>query len=168
MSWLSKILGYVPKKERAGISLNCHEPWWEVSGFEDFSAFLRSLEELFQSDAVLYLEGTCIAKDVQEFLKAKEAEKKSKVAIGTLWPRPLVFHIPLNHENISGLAVLAEKHALPEICTHLHVYRGNAILLEGHDIFDRFVALSSGLPEAQVQAWCAKLKCTYKKAVSNE
>ncbi len=162
MGWLSRLLGYVSKQERSGISLSHHETWWEVSGFS-FPSFLKCLSKLFSDDAVLYLEGTSVARDVREFLEVKKIEHPSKVVKGTIWPRPQIFHIRLTPENVSGLAALAEKHATLEICDHLHVYRDNTVLLEGYDILDCCVSLSGELSESQVKAFCAELQCKYEK-----
>ncbi|MBI4342345.1 MAG: hypothetical protein HY599_03140 [Candidatus Omnitrophica bacterium] len=163
MSWLSKLLGYVSKPERAGISLNRKEPYWVMKSFSDFPAFLRCLAHLFPEGSVLYLEGTSIGKEVQEFLKARAPEKVTRVELGTIWPRPQTFHMLLTAENITELAALAEKHALPELCDHLHVYKDSTVLLEAHDILDRCISLSGALPKERIETLCGQLGAEYKK-----
>ena len=163
MSWLSKLFGYASKPERAGMSLNRKEPYWVIKGFSDFPAFLKSLENLFPMDSVVYLEGTSIAKDVQEFLKERAPEKTARVELGTIWPRPKTFHMLLTAENITGLAALGEKHVLPEMCDHLHVYKDNAVLLEAHDVLDQCISLYGALPEERIKALCGQLESEYKK-----
>ena len=163
MNWLSKLLGYVSKAEWAGISLNRQEPYWVIKGFSDFPAFLKSVSKLFPEDSVLYLEGTSIARDVQEFVTARAPESTTKVEMGTIWPRPQALHMLLTAENIAGLAALAEKHALPEICDHLHVYKDNAMLLEAHDVLDQCVSITGALPEERIRTLCEQLRSEYKK-----
>ena len=120
MSWLSRLFGFVPKTERSGISLDRTAPYWVIRGFHDFPMFLRNLQTLFPEGSVLYLEGTAIAEDVQQFCRSRAVEKAAKVEMATIWPRPYVFHIALTAQNLSDLAALAEKHAEPEVCHDLH------------------------------------------------
>jgi hypothetical protein len=163
MSWLSTLLGYGPKSERTGISLDRKAAYWVIKGFRDFPAFLKSLGNLFPSGAVLYVEGTSIARDVQDFLRSKCPEKTTKVGMGTIWPRPQTFHMALTPENVSGLAKLAQQHALPEVCDHLHVYKENQVLLEAHDIADQCVSLSGNFSADRMKQLCAELGSQYKK-----
>ncbi len=163
MNWLSKIFNYVPKEKSSGISLDRKTPYWVIKGFRDFPIFIRSLSNLFPKDSVLYLEGSSIADDVQEFLEMRKSKETTKVAIGTIWPRPKAFHMKLTDENISGLATLAENHAGPEICDHLHVYKNNNVLLEAHDVGDQCISLNGQLSEDQIKALCTKLGSEYKK-----
>ena len=163
MSWLSKWLGCVPKAERAGISLNRNEPYWVIKGFSDFPVFLKSLANLFPEGSVLYLEGTSIAREVQEFVTARAPERTTRVEIGTIWPCPQTLHLPLTVENIAGLAALAEKHALTEMCNYLHVYKDNTVLLEAHDVLDQCISLTGALPEERIETLCGQLGSEYKK-----
>ncbi len=38
----------------------------------------------------------------------------------------------------------------PEICTHLHAYNGNQVLLEWHDAFDAPLKISKSIPEERI------------------
>ncbi|MBI3318139.1 MAG: hypothetical protein HYZ90_03205 [Candidatus Omnitrophica bacterium] len=163
MSWLSRLLGYVPQEERAGISLDHSSGCWEISGFQDLPSLLRGIRTLFPNEAVLYLEGTSIAADVEEFIKRRQVGNPSKVEMSVIWPRPSVFHMSMSHDNVSELIALAEKRAIPEICDHLHVYQDGVVLLEGPDILDCCVSLSLKFSEEQIKAFCAELHCRYER-----
>lgn len=168
MSWLARLLRYVPERERQGISLNRRSAWWELKGVQDVPTFLRCLGKLFGENAVLYLEGTSIADDVQAFLRTRAAATTRHAAMGTIWPRPSVFHMPLTAENLAGLADLAEHHAEPEICDHLHVYQGETVWLEAHDFPNDSVSVSGEVSEDQLKAFCVALGCEYKKVTSDK
>ncbi len=81
--------------------------------------------------------------------------------MGTIWPRPLVFHTTLTAECVEGLAQLVEEHIAPEIADHLHVYRGTEVLLEWYDFPTDPFWLSKAIPEEAVKDFCVKLGIQY-------
>ncbi len=83
--------------------------------------------------------------------------------MGTILPRPKIFHIPLVDAYLQSLAHLTDTHALPEVCDHLHVYKDNEVLLQGYDIYDKRVYVSSTLDEGLIRSFCAKVNCKYKR-----
>jgi len=109
------------------------------------------------TEAVLYLEGTNMAPDVRAFLDARRAEEIRPVMRGTIWPRPAKYHMPLVGSNLAVLRELAERHAEPEVCDHLVVYRGDQVLLQAHDAGASHVYVSDDLPEAVVHALRSRL-----------
>lgn len=115
--------------EREGISLG-QDVLWEVSSGKDLPSFLRGLIDLVPSESILYLEGGTPTKEIELYLEERRANKITKVALGTIWPRPKCFHIPISSENIEGLAKLTEKIAVPEAAIHLHVYKEDKVLLD--------------------------------------
>ena len=162
MNWLLRLFGVASKGEQAGISFDRTKPYWVMKGYHDFPLFLRNLPKLFPAGSVLYLEGVAISKDVQEFLKDRLPEKTAKLELGTVWPRPQTFHMVLTVQSVEGLARLAENHALPEMCDHLHVYKDDTVLLEAHDVLDQCISLSGSLPEEQIKVLCGQLGAEYK------
>lgn len=167
MSLLSKLLGFMSHEEREGLSLNRAVPWWAVGEVTEFPRFLRQLPPLFSEDALLCLQGTNTQPDVEEFLAQRKGPVISKIALGTIWPRPSVFHMPLNLDNLSRLAAIAEQRVIPEICDHLHVYRGDTVLLEAWDVLDGFISLSGQISEELVKVFCGELGCLYEKCETN-
>jgi len=159
MGFLARLFGAVSRQERGGIRME--HPAWEVSGVQVLPGFLRALPALLPPGSILYLEGTS-ARDVIEFLSGRAAAEPRKVAVGTIWPRPRVFHMPASPENLAALAQLADHHAAPEVCIHLHAYEQDRILLEWYDaILDTSFSLSSEFAGEQVAEFCRRLGGSY-------
>jgi hypothetical protein len=155
--WLSRLLGCVPADELEGIRLE-PQAHWEVSP-PDWAAvpdFLRLLPTLMPSGSVLYLEGRP-ASAVRAYLEARAATDTTKVAMGTIWPRPLVFHVGMTTSCLEGLAQLVEQHGWHEFAHHLHVYQGTQVLLEWYDFPDDPFWVSQTLPEDAVSEFCSRL-----------
>lgn len=163
MSLLAKICGAVPAEARDGIRLASGASW-EVSAIRDLPQFLRALPALLPSGAVLYLEDVS-AQDVIAFLAAKSAKGTSKVALGTIWPRPNFFHLEVTETNMMELAELSERHATPEVCIHLHAYKDSRVVLEWHDAFTQPLLLACDILENRVAEFCRLLNGHYQRTV---
>lgn len=161
MSWLSKILNYVPVNEREGLSFG-KEPLWLISCCKDFPAFLRTLSDIFPYDSVLYIEGGKPPKDIQSYLEARKSTHITKVAMGTIWPYPQYFHIPITSDNSNGLAQLAEKHHIFEIAAHIHIYNNDRMLLQWYDAFTDPLYISKDIPEEKIKQFCSALGLKYE------
>ena len=118
---------------------------------DDLYALLRAIDETMPDDAVLNLEGTSIAPDIVGFLEARQTTVRQEVARGTLWPLPATFHLPLENGNLAELRALAERHAEPELCDHLAVYRADQLLLTAHDAGFGEVYLVRSLSEETIR-----------------
>jgi len=134
---------------------------WTAGPVRDAAAFFRMLPELLPSGSVLYLEDVC-SSDGVTLARSHCIEPQMKLALGTLWPRPNSFHLPLTLAIASGLAQLAEHHPTPEIAIHIHAYLGQEVLLEWHDAFTHPLRLALTLPEARVRHLCEALQCKYE------
>ncbi len=163
MSLLSKIFGYVPAKERKGISL-AESACWEISGIKGFPAFLRALSGLAISDSVLYLEGDSTPKKLRSYLEGKAAINTCKVEMGTIWPRPDCFHMQITRANLEGLAELVESYPTPQVAVHLHIYKNGKMLLQWYDAFFDPLYISKEIPTANIKEFCNKLGVDYKEA----
>jgi hypothetical protein len=157
MSWLSKLFKWVPKDEREGIQLDLRVPHWIASSPKEFPAFFRALVDLVPEGAIAYLEGGSPPEDLESFLVEKSVPEVSHVAMGTIWPRPEIFHVPATPENLLRLAEIAEHCAEPEVAIHFHVYKDNRILLQWFDAFDNPVCISKEIPEEKIREFCKKL-----------
>jgi hypothetical protein len=165
MSWLSKILGYMPKEERQGIEINWRNSW-EVPRVKDTSAFFKALVDLVPDGSVLYLEDGAVTAELKRYLEARKPEKTSKVSVGVIWPRPKWFHMEITKDNLYGLAKLAEHLAEPEIAAHLHVYKNDIVLLSWHDFSFNPFLISKEIPEDKVKGFCKKLNVECKECTS--
>ena len=165
MSLLTKIIGAVSKEEREGISMGS-AACWGVSGIksESLPQFLCALPSLLPAGSTLYLEGTSpSAREVIAFCETHAAERISKIALGTIWPKPKIFHLSMVPEVAQELAALTEHHAIPEICDHLHAYKDGRVLLQWHDAFDEKLLIAQDVAEEKVADFCRLLGAKYER-----
>jgi hypothetical protein len=97
------------------------------------------------------------------FCETHAAGKTTKVALGTIWPKPKVFHLSIAPEVVQELAALTGQHATPEICDHLHAYKDGRVLLEWHDAFDQKLLISREVSEEKVAEFCKRLGAKYER-----
>lgn len=107
----------------------------ELGRVEDFEVFLRRLREVAPEESILALEGTP-ASDVREFLVEVRVTPAVRITHGTAWPKDEYFHVPATRKNFDRLLEFMQNHALPEICDHVVVYKGEQLLLWLHDAGD--------------------------------
>ena len=167
MGFLAKLFGATPREEMEGISLG-RDAAWEVSAVSDLPAFLRALPRLLAPDSVLYLEDGTPPKKIKAFLDSHCLPEISRLAMGTIWPKPQTFHLPATTENLDKLAELAEKVVAPQVAVHLHAYAHGRVLLEWYDAFGKApFYLSGAIPEDNVKDFCSALSLTYKNLQQN-
>jgi hypothetical protein len=133
MSFVARFLGIIPKAERSGIRLDEPEPW-RVSPTKDVELFVRALPLLTAEGSVAYFEGTGES-HVAEYLRQLAIVPQVQVAVGTIWPRPDYYHVPVSRESMEALAAFLDEAPTGYFCTHCHVYRNGVVLLEWHDAF---------------------------------
>jgi len=133
MDILARLVGAVPSGERGGIRLAEAQPR-SVSPVKDVERFLRALPLLGTIDAIVYFEGTGES-HVARYLDGIAVDPPTQVAVGTIWPKPDRYHVPLTKEVLSALVSFLEGKPAGYFCTHCHVYCGEAVLLEWHDAF---------------------------------
>jgi hypothetical protein len=161
MGIFARLFNFVQRKELKGISLG-RDAYWQVDGKIELPSLLRALPKLVSENAILYLEGGTPSKDIKSFLDKHCVPEITHLEMGTIWPRPLVFHLPTTMENLYKLASLAEKCIAFEVAVHLHVYKQNKVLLEWYDaFFEDPMYLSRSIPEEQVKAFCSELSLRY-------
>ena len=133
MGFLARLFGAVPKKEWSGIHLTDTDPWC-VSPTRDVERFVRALPPLMPSGSVVYFEDTA-EMHVRRYLDGVSVPSQVRVAIGTIWPRPDCYHVPLTAETMEALAVFLEENPAGFFSAHCHVYRDGVVLLQWHDAF---------------------------------
>ena len=163
MGILSKLFRATPKQELKGISLNVNDPFWELEGKTNFPALLRALTEILPENTILYFEGGSPRGPLLDFLNTQSIPERTHVVVGTLWPRPLCYHVPVTTENIAVLTEISERIAEPELAVHFHVYCNDEIILQWHDAFSDPMLLSGKLTAEKVQAFAEKLKMKITK-----
>lgn len=167
MGFMARIFGAVFKEELKGLSLGS-DVYWEVSPPSDFPSLLHALHHIVPDNAILYLEGGQPPKEIKQFLEARCVPEVTHIAIGTLWPRPQVFHLPATPENLSQLAELTKQCCPPQVAVHLHVYSDSAMLLEWYDAFSKDpMYLSKEVSEDRIKAFCSDLSVKFKRLGEN-
>lgn len=135
-------------------------PHWELMGRCDDALFFEQLLAALPSATTLFVEGTSIARDVENFLRSVAEPGDYLPMRQTLWPRPKQYRIPCDGRILAALAELAERHAAPELVDHLFVYDGSPkVLLEFPDAFaaGSCAFVSADVSEAHVRAFAAVL-----------
>jgi len=139
---------------------------WEVSCTKDFPSFLRALSGILPSDSVLYIEVGSPADEIKKFFESCCLVGKPIIPMGTTWPKPEFFHLPVNSENLFGLADIAEKYPEFEIAYHVHVHKNNALVLQWYDAFLDPIHISKDIPEDRIKEFCSKLNIEYQETKS--
>ncbi len=165
MGWLGRLFGAVPKEEMEGIHLNTAEAYWEVDGPKIFEDMFNALKGWVAEDAILYFEGGDSDAEIDNFIAMYSVTEVSHVAMGTIWPRPKVFHVPATVTILTELARVMKHHAGPELAVHFHVYCNDSVLLQWHDAFSQPILMSGAIPEEKVKVFADKIGKNFRKIV---
>jgi len=159
MGFWSALFG---SKRPDGLAMD-HSAAWEVAAPSDHPAFFEQLAALMPQGSILYLEGTSFCQEVLAFLSETSVEPAVRIAAGTLWPKPRVFHVPATAENLKAVSDFLERHAQPEVCDHLHVYADGKVLLEWYDALMKDpLFVSKAIPEQDLRSFCEAQGLSYK------
>jgi hypothetical protein len=148
-----------------GIRLNTAEPYWEVDGPKTFEDMFYALKGWAPEDAVLYFEGGSPDTEIDNFIAKHSISEVSHVAMGTIWPRPKVFHVPATATVLTELSRIMKHHAEPQLAVHFHVYRNDTVLLEWHDTFSQPMLMNGSIPEEKVKVFADKIGKSFRKVV---
>jgi len=168
MCKLGKLLRSVPKEEMEGIHLNTEEPYWELDGPDTFKDMFSTLKGWLPENSILYFEGGYPDEEIETFISTYSVPEVSHVAMGTIWPRPKVSHVPATDSNLGRLAEIMSNHAEPELPDHFHVYCDDKILIEWHDAFSQPLLMSGSFSEEKVKAFTDKIGKSYRKCVDEK
>lgn len=162
MTWLSRILNYVPKSERAGLELDLRDAW-QLEPVSDASVFLRALPTLRLSSAVLYLEGTT-HDAVANCLEECTVKPTVRIAPGTIWPRPDIYHVPMSRDILERLARIVDDKGVAFLAFHVHVYANGEVVLQWHDAFEKMpLYVSSRIDEDRIKELAGRLGVGYSQ-----
>ncbi len=130
MGWISKLFRAVPKDEMEGIHLDVTQPYWEVDSPKTFQELFNALQGWLPEGVILYFEGGSPDAEINDFMTKYSVHEQAHVAMGTIWPRPKIFHVPAEPAILTELSKIMEHHAEPELAGHFHAYKNNFVLLE--------------------------------------
>ena len=150
------------EQEMAGIQLDMRNCWevTEIRGVQAAKYFLALLD-IMPADSVFCVETSNLVEEVREFLEANKMPNTTRVLLGSIWPKPDVFHIPFSEQNMRQMAEFAVNFAIPEICDHIHIYKNDEVLLEWFDVFSKPLYISKKFSEDSINDFCSKVGCEY-------
>jgi hypothetical protein len=149
-------------KSAAGLDY-VQAPSWEIDAPSDWALFFRNIAKIMPEESVLFVEGTNICAEVEEFYKQQSLPCDLKLAAGTIWPKPRFYHIPVQQPIMEKIAELAQGHAWPEICDHLRIHDGNRLLLHWFDFPTDPLYIAGTVAERDIIALSDILNSTYKR-----
>jgi hypothetical protein len=142
-------------------------PCWEVPARDvDAAEFFESLAVLCPEGSVLVIEGGKHSPDLRRFLEAHAVPATVTVPRGTVWPRSTSFHLPVSREILAAMASACENSAAPEVCDHLHVYQGEACVVQWYDAFSDSMWVSQAVPRGALVEFCGPLGLEFAEAKS--
>lgn len=165
MKWLYKLFNAVPPSERKGITLT--DPFWEVTPIENIESLLLALPLLVPDNSILYLEDVGLRDNLRSFLEKINIVNNTKVAMGTIWPKPKCYQILITEKSMKELSEIANKYVPCEVASHVHVYKDNNMLLQWFDaIINEPIYMSKNIAEETVKEFCKKTGTIYKRIKS--
>ena len=139
-------------------------PYWSIEEKRiDPSVVFRALPKHFPGATTMFLEGTSIADEVKECLRSHVEEGPHLPGRQTKWPKAELFRCRFSPELCAALESLSERHAEPELCDHLYVYRGEQPLMDFPDFCASNIFLPESMPESQVRAFAEVFGLRYEK-----
>jgi hypothetical protein len=165
MGWMRKLFKTTPKEEMEGIHLDLTQPYWEVKGPKTFQELFNALQGWLPEGVILYFEDGSPDAEIYDFMAAYSVPEQARVARGTIWPHPKVFHVPATTATLTRLSEIMEHHAEPELAIHFHVYKDNSVLLEWHDAFSQPMLMNGTIPGEQVKVFAERAGRKFRRIV---
>jgi len=165
MGWVARLSGAGSKEEGDGIRLDGAGAYWEVEGPRSFTVLFVALRGWLPDGAVMCFEDGSPDAELRAFMAGYSLPKQSHVPIGTIWPKPLVFHVPASEAALVELARIMERHAEPELAIHFHVYRQETWLLQWYDAFSAPLLLSGSIPREKVEVLACRMGGRIREAI---
>ena len=133
------------------------ENYYTISKKVDSAKFFKGLSIYFQDASTLFIEGD-FAKDVLILYKKNVQGGDYLPEPGTIFPKLTKLRCKYSVEFMNELALMAEHHAEPEMCEHLHLYKDNNPIIEWMDAFSDEMYISTIVPQEIVNKFCEEIK----------
>lgn len=135
--------------------------WWQTTDHVEFLQYLRALPTLVPPSAILYMSGHpghSVVRDIIRRSRVPLLQRKMWLPAGD--------HIWATKGILDDLRSAIENVGEKGCPTLVHVYEHRTLILLWHDASwkDSRIHMSKRLPEEQVRAFCAELKCGYQVA----
>ena len=167
MGLLQRIFHIPTSEERNGAHLDLSKLYWILEGKTTFPHFLHALCRFAPEGSILCLEDGSPIGSLKQFLDEKSIPEQLHIALGTLWPMPVCFHIPATPDNLAQLAELVSERIPPEVASHVHLYARNSVVLEWHDAFDQDMYIDGAVDKESVRSFADALSMTLRLSDSN-
>lgn len=135
---------------------------WKVSGIRAAEEFFRAVPLLVPDATHMFLEGSPDS-DIVALLSEAPDETSYAAPVGTEWSWPRKnqrFSVRASPELFARLADLASYHAEPEVCDHVHLYRGLEALAQWFDAFTDPLLVSKSVARADVERFASAVDGT--------
>lgn len=133
------------------------------TGIGTAEKFFSALTEILPLPVYLCFEGTTISSDVRTLLSSSAVTPRLTILLGTIWPKPTVFHVLASAQFLHELAALARRHNEAEICDHFHTYDDSHGLMQWYDAFDLPLLIDESIREISIRAFCRRLGVHYAR-----
>jgi hypothetical protein len=130
---------------------------WKISGIRRAEDFFRAVSLLAPDATHMFLEGSPNP-DIAALLANALDDADYAAPAGTIWSWPQKnrrFSVRASSELFARLSEAASHHAEPEICDHVHFYRGQEALVQWFDAFSDPVLVSKSVAYEQVQRFAS-------------
>jgi hypothetical protein len=129
---------------------------WSISGLRDAEAFFREVPHLVPEATHVFLEGSP-SPDIAALLSPHTDQAAYGAPVGTLWSWPGRNHrlvVRASPALFAELTDAARRHAAPEICDHVHLYRDAEPLAQWFDAFADPLLVSDVVPIERAEQFC--------------
>jgi hypothetical protein len=126
---------------------------WKVTGVRTPDDFFRAVPLLVPDATHMYLEGSPDP-DIEAVLSDAADDGDYAAPVGTTrsWPQQnRRFSVRASPELLMRLSEAASGHAEPEICSHVHFYRGQQALVQWCDAFSDPLLVSKAAARDRVE-----------------
>ena len=126
---------------------------WKVSGVRAAEDFFRAVSLLVPDATHMFLEGS--PEPEIEALLAEAADEADYAAPGgTIWSWPRKerrYSVRASPELFARLSEASSNHAEPDICSHVHFYRDQEMLVQWFDAFSDPLLVSKSVARERVE-----------------
>jgi hypothetical protein len=130
---------------------------WKVSGVRTAEDFFRAVSLLVPDATHMFLEGSPDP-DIEALLASEADDAEYAAPVGTIWSWPRKdqrFSVRASPELFASLSEAASNHAEPEICSHVHFYRGQEALVQWFDAFLDPLLVSKSVERERVEQFAS-------------
>jgi len=130
---------------------------WKVSGVRTAEDFFRAVSLLVPDATHMFLEGSPVP-DIEAVLADAADDTGYTAPVGTIWSWPgknRRFSVRASPELLLRLSEASSNHSEPEICDHVHLYRGEEALVQWFDAFSDPILISKSVTRERVERFAS-------------